>query len=791
MKLSEQWLREWVNPSLNSEQLCAKLTMSGLEIESCSPVSEKFSNVVVGLVKQVEKHPDADRLRVCQVDAGKSELLTIVCGAANVRPNLKVAASLEGAVLPNKMTITRSKIRGVSSQGMLCSAKELGLAEESQGIIELPEDAPVGKEIWEYLKLADNIIDVSITPNRGDCLSVLGLAKEIAAETQCQLTAPAINTVKAVINDTIPVTVDAKTECPRYAGRVIRNINADAKTPIEMQEKLRRSGIRCIHPVVDVMNYVMLELGQPMHAFDLNKLKGGIHVRMAKTNEQIKLLDENTVKLTTDTLVIADQDDPVAIAGVMGGLDSAVTLQTKDIFLESAYFNSIAIVKSSRHYGMTSDSSYRFERHVDSTMQTHAIERATQLLLEIVGGQAGPVIEVVNEKNLPQSKTISLRSARVEKILGLKIPDQEIEAILNRLEFVCKKTSEGWQVTVPIRRPDITIEVDLIEEIMRLHGYEKLPQHTPFARMQINPLSEEKITLSILRRILCDLGYHETITYSFVDKKSQALFDPDNTPKELSNPMTAEMSVMRTSLWPGLVNTLIYNLNRQQARVRLFETGLKFIEKNNEILQQRVIAGLITGPVLPEQWSTARREVDFFDLKGDLETIFKQTFEEKEFSFKPGTHPALHPGQTAEIYRKGKYIGVCGGLHPTIVQTLDISKTFVFELSLDSLEMALVPLFDEISKFPEIRRDIAILVDQSVSSELIGNAISETAGELLKGINIFDVYQGKGIAANHKSVALALTLQHASRTLVDQEVADLMERVTDVLKQRFAAELRG
>ena len=791
MKLSEQWLREWINPSLTREELCAKLTLCGLEVDGQTPVSEKFSKVVVAQVVQVEKHPDADRLNVCQVDVGQPQLLTIVCGAANVKPGMKVPAALEGAVLPCKITITRSKIRGVSSQGMLCSAKELGLAEESAGLLELPHDAPLAQEIWDYLNLADYVIEVSVTPNRGDCLSIMGLAKEIAAETRVQLTPPSLDNVKAVIPEVLPVVVEAGAECPRYVGRIIRQVKADAKTPIKIQERLRRAGIRCISPVVDVMNYVMLELGQPMHAFDLKTMAGGIQVRMATPQEKLTLLDERTVELSHDTLIIADQEKPLAIAGVMGGLDSAVTLQTQDIFLESAFFTPTAVVKAARHYGMGSESSYRFERSIDPYLQVLAIERATQLLLDIVGGQPGPVVEVKNEKYLPQPAVILLRTMRIEKMLGIKISDPEIESILQHLEFSSEKTPEGWSVTVPARRSDVLQEIDLIEEIMRLYGYEKLPQHTLIATLGVNPLPEDKVRVSSLREVLCHLGYQEAITYSFIDKKSQAMFDPHHVAKELANPMTAEMAVMRTTLWPGLVNTLLYNRNRQQSRVRLFETGLRFIEQNNELLQQPVLSGLVSGSVFPEQWSLPQREADFFDLKGDLENLFKLTFSEKEFNFKPGSHPALHPGQTAEIYHRDSYIGICGALHPSIVQTLGIAKAFVFELLLDALEVGHVPQYAEISKFPEIRRDIAILVDQSVSSEMIQGAISETVGELLKDVTVFDVYQGKGIAASHKSIALALTLQDFSRTLVDQEVTDIMERVTDTLKQRFAAELRG
>lgn len=791
MKLSEQWLREWVNPSLSREELCAKLTLCGLEVDGQHPVVEKFSHVVIAEVVQVEKHPNADRLHVCQVDIGQAPLLTIVCGATNVKPGMKTPAALEGAVLPSKITISRSKLRGVTSQGMLCSMKDLGLAEESAGLLELPHDAPLGQPIWDYLNLSDYVIDVSITPNRGDCLSILGLAKEVAAETGAKLTPPDMANMPAVISDALPVKIEAEAECPRYVGRIIRQLKTTAKTPIKLQERLRRAGVRCISPVVDVMNYVMLELGQPMHAFDLHTLKGGIHVRKARATEKLTLLDNQTVELDTDTLIIADQDKPLAIAGVMGGLESAVTTSTQDIFLESAYFTPETVMRAVRKYNIASESSYRFERGVDPYLQVLAIERATQLLLEIVGGEAGPLIEVSQPAHLPQAANIILRTKRVEKILGIHISSQDIEALLHSLEFTSEKIAEGWRVTVPARRSDVTQEIDLIEEIMRLYGYEKLPQHTPSAILSVTPCPEEKTTVSSLRKLLCHLGYHEVITYSFIDKSSQALFDPAQVAKELTHPLTAEMAVMRTSLWPGLVHTLSYNVNRQQSRVRLFEVGLRFLQQENDLLQQRVISGLISGSLFPEQWSLPAREADFFDLKGDLENLFKLTFADKEYIFKPADHPALHPGQSAKIYYRNHLVGLCGALHPKIVQTLSIPRAFVFELLLDHLENGNVPYYTEVSKFPEIRRDIAILVDQSVSSELIRGTISDTVGEWLRDVTVFDVYQGKGIAPSKKSIALTLILQHASRTLVDPEVTEMMERVTDTLKQRFAAELRG
>jgi phenylalanyl-tRNA synthetase beta chain len=792
MKVSELWLNEWVKPELSREDMCERMTMAGLEIESIESVAQPFSQVVVGKVLSVEKHPEADRLNICEVDVGAAKPLTIVCGAKNVRVGIKIPAALEGAALPNNLQITISQIRGVTSHGMLCSSKELGLAEESEGLLVLPEDAPVGKSIWEYLTLADYVIDVSITPNRGDCLSVRGLAREVSALTQSSITTPIISNVKPIINDMLSIAISSPEACPHYVGRVIRNVKADATTPMWMQERLRRSGVRCISPVVDVMNYVMLELGQPMHAFDLSKITGNIKVRMASSSESLELLDGQTVQLTNETLVIADNEKPLAIAGVMGGLDSAVTLLTKDVFLESAYFTPQTIARSGRHFNLGSDSSYRFERGVDPKLQTLAIERATQLLLEMVGGEPGPVTEVIEEIYLPEFAAISLRAVRVEKILGMQIQNQEVESILTRLGFECTPTQEGWSVVVPSTRSDVTLEIDLIEEIMRLYGSDKVPLRDTYSALRMLPTQEDKLPLHIMRNTLRDLGYHEVITYTFVDSKVQDLLNPGKPPKALLNPITSDMSVMRTNLWPGLIKTLTYNLNRQQNRVRLFETGLRFVPQLNDYSQERVIGGLLSGTAFPEQWGVKSRQADFFDLKGDLQNLLRLTLAGDDFTFRVGSHPALHPGQTADIYRGEKYVGTMGALHPSLVQALDLPNSiFLFELLLDELEQAKLPKFSEISKFPEIRRDIAIFVDRSIPVQKIQDTIRNTAGELLKSVNLFDVYQGQNVGENRKSLALSLTLQHGSRTLVDEEVADLIERVIVKLKETFAAELRG
>ncbi|MES2217252.1 MAG: phenylalanine--tRNA ligase subunit beta [Pseudomonadota bacterium] len=800
MKFSESWLREWINPKLSRPELAECLTMAGLEIDELAPVASEFSKVVVAEILAVKKHPDADNLTICEVAAG-GKPLTIVCGAGNVKPHLKVPAALIGAVLPNNVTIKATNIRGIPSAGMLCSASDLGLSDDNEGLFELPADAPVGVALWDYLKLSDYVIDVAITPNRGDCLSLLGMATEISALTAAKITPPKFTTIKPAHKDVLPVTIhkNAQQACPCYVGRVIRGVQADAPTPIWLRERLRRSGIRSISPVVDVTNYVMLELGQPMHAFTLETLSGGIEVRMAKTGEELALLDGSEVKLDTETLVIADKQKALAVAGVMGGMDSRVTLLTQNIFLESAYFQPQATARAARRYHINSDSSYRFERGIDPLLQRKAMERATQLLLEITGGSAGPIIDVSN-KNLPQPVKINLRPERIKKILGCDVPAKQVEKILQSLQFdvktkaktASKKTPPAWQVTVPPRRSDVTTEIDLIEEIARLYGYDKIPCHDIVAALQINPGREEQLALSTLRRAFYDLGYQEVVTYSFIDPKLQAIFHPGEPVKELLNPMTADMAVMRGGLWPGLVNTLLYNQNRQQERVRIFESGRQFVFENNQLQQQMMLSGLICGTAFPKQWGNSNRLADFFDLKGDLENIFKLTFDQDEFIFKTGTHAALHPGQTAEIIRDGQKIGILGMLHPSISQALKVEgSVFLFSLMLDSVVNARIPNYQSLSKFPEIHRDIAILLDQSVPALEIQDTIREQSGELLKNIDIFDVYQGKGIPAGQKSIALSLTLQHSSRTLIDEEVAKLMERIIVALKERFNAELRG
>lgn len=792
MKLSESWLREWANPKITREELSSLLTMGGLEVEECAPVAEKIKGVIIGKVISIEKHPEADRLNICEVDVGKKKYLSIVCGASNVKPDMKVPVAMIGAILPNKPPLAAATIRGIPSQGMLCSASEIGLAEESAGLLELPKNAPIGKDINEYFALDDYFIDVSITPNRGDCLSVRGMARDVAALSKTKLKPLTIKKVKASVKDKLTIAIEAKAACPHYVGRVIRNIKADLQTPVWLKERLRRSGLRSISPIVDVTNYVMLELGQPMHAFDLNTITKGIKVRHSKKGEKIALLDGSEKTLNDETLVIADHEKPLAIAGVMGGLDSSVTLLTQDILLESAYFPSKVVAKQRQHYGLNSDSAYRFERGVDPTIQLEAIERATQLILDIVGGNAGPVIEVSSQTHLPKKLSVVLPMEKVEQVLGISIPEKKIEAIFNYLGFKWKREKKAWRVNIPQYRFDISIAEDLIEEIARLYGYDNIPTHTLSANLSTPKIPEEATDLQELRKALRDQGYYEIISYSFVDEKLQNLLDPEQTPRKLLNPITADMTVMRTNLWPGLINTFLYNKSRQQHRIRLFEIGTCFISKGSKLMQEQKIAGLISGLTLPEQWSSVSRESDFFDLKGDIENILGLSLNKNELVFQADSHPALHPGQTASIYYQNKKLGFLGALHPTITQALDVSdKIFVFELDIISITIQKSRIATGISKFPEIRRDLAILVKQTIPAKDIQDTIKSCAGDWLKDVFIFDVYQGKGVAPEHKSVALGLILQHPSRTLVDDEVAELIERVIGTLKGKLGAVLRS
>ncbi|AQZ95872.1 phenylalanine--tRNA ligase subunit beta [Halopseudomonas phragmitis] len=792
MKFSEQWLRSWVNPQVSRDELVARLSMTGLEVDSVTPAAGEFSGVVVGEILSAEQHPDADKLRVCRVSSGNEEF-QVVCGAPNARAGIKVPFAMVGAVLGEDFKIKKAKLRGVESSGMLCSASELKLSEDHDGLFELPADAPVGQDLRVYLGLDDAIIEVDLTPNRGDCQSIAGLAREVAANYAAPLQRPQIDPVPAVHDETRPVELLAPQACPRYIGRVIRNVDLSRPTPLWMIERLRRSDIRSIDPAVDITNYVMLELGQPMHAFDLTEIKGGIRVRLAEEGEKLVLLDGQEVSLRPDTLVIADHERPLAMAGIMGGEHSGVAASTTDLFLESAFFDTIAIAGKARGYGLHTDSSHRFERGVDWQLQREAVERATALLLEIVGGEPGPVIEQVASEHLPKIAHITLRNERITQMLGMELPRADIEAYLSNLGLGIAADGEGqWQVEVPSHRFDISLEIDLIEELARLYGYNRLPVSAPTADLNLTAKPEARSELTVLRRLLVARGYQEAITYSFIEPGLSKLFDPVHEPLALANPISADLAVMRTSLLPGLSKAVLHNQNRQQPRVRLFESGLRFLpQASGELLQQPMLAGIATGTRLPEAWANAGDKLDFYDLKGDVEAILGQGGALSSYRFEPAEHPALHPGQSARISRNGEVVGWLGALHPQLLSELDLQgPVFAFELELERISEGVLPAFSELSRFPEVRRDIAVLVDKQVMAEDLLEDIRRNAGENLKNLRLFDVYEGKGIDPNRKSLAIGLTLQHSSRTLTDEEVNAVMDKVLTSLEQGFNATLR-
>ncbi len=791
MKFSEQWLREWTNPDVTTAELSHQLTMSGLEVDAIKEVAASFSGVVVAKVLSVEPHPDADKLRVCKVDAGEDEPLTIVCGAANVRADLHVPAALIGAVLPGSFKIKKSKLRGIPSLGMLCSEQELGLADSAEGLMELPADSPIGVDIRDYLQLDDHTLELGLTPNRGDCLSIAGVAREVGVLNNSPVSGPKISTVAVSSDAKFPVEIVASDQCPRYLGRIIKNVNPNVKTPLWMKERLRRSDIRSLSPLVDITNYLLLELGQPMHAFDLNKLSGGITVRLSCEGESLELLNETTITLDDSSLVIADENGPVALAGIMGGEPSSVTTDTVDIFLESAFFTPELIAGKARQYGLHTDSSHRFERGVSPELSLIAIERATELVLQMCGGEAGEIINVTIEDKLPQRKKVHLRHARVERILGMSIAKDDITNILTRLEMKVAQSSDGWEVEAPAFRFDIEIEEDLIEEIGRIIGYDQLPVHMIATPAEL-PLQPEAVNdKEQLREILIQRGYQEAITYSFVDPSLSALVDPSNEPIAISNPISSDLSVMRTSLWSSLIPALRHNVNRQMDRVRLFEIGLNFIKAGDKICQKEQIAGIIYGSTSPEQWGMASNPSDFFDLKGDCEALLAIVDKKARIKFIQDTHDALHPGQCARIEIDGNKIGYIGAVHPSLCEKADIPlRTYVFEMETAYLLQGSVSSFNEISKFPAIRRDLAFVVNEEVSAGEMMSVINETAPDYLSNLKLFDLYQGEHVDSGRKSLAIGLTLQAQSRTLTDDEVDKAINNIVSNLHLKLGATIR-
>ncbi|WP_196137781.1 phenylalanine--tRNA ligase subunit beta [Aliikangiella sp. G2MR2-5] len=792
MKVSENWLRTWVNPNISTDELVATLTMAGLEVDGVETMGAELQGIVVGQIETTEKHPEADKLQVCSVNVGGEENLQIICGAPNARAGLKVAVATIGCVLPGDFKIKKAKMRGVLSFGMLCSGKELQISDDHDGIMELAEDAKIGTQLIDYLGLKDNAIEVDLTPNRGDCLGIKGIATEVGVLTQTTVDPIEIKKAPVTIDDKVEVTLSAPAANPRFVARVMKGVNIKAATPEWMKARLLASDIRSIDPVVDVTNYVMLELGHPMHAFDLNNVNNGkLEVRFAKEGEKLILLDDSEITLRDDTLVVADDEKALSMAGIMGGKFSGINEDTVDLLLEAAHWEPVAIAGKARSYGLHTDASHRFERGVDYNLSADVIERATELLLEIVGGEAGPIVDEIASEHFPQARQVKLRRARIERLLGIKLADEQVEDILTRLGMKLSSNDKGWDVEVPSQRFDISIEADLIEELVRVYGYNNVPSRKPVSEMAMIRQPEKKLQKLQLARLLAARGYQEAITYTFIDRDSQQLIDPDLEPLALLNPISSELGVMRTSLWPGLIKAVEHNQKRQHDQVKMFETGLKFVPTEDGLEQTQVISGIISGRRYPENWEAQNEMVDFFDLKGDLEALFALTAAADQFTFVAAQRNGLHPGQTAQILRNGQECGYIGKVHPQTEKDFDLEMpAYVFELELKRTVSRKIPKFEPLSKFPTIRRDLAILVKESVTSTQIVDLIGQTAKNWLKSIVIFDIYRGKGIEPGHKSVAIGFTLERNDRTFKDTEISKTLDRIISALTEKLGAVLR-
>ncbi len=792
MKISENWLRTWVNPAIDSETLSDQLTMLGLEVDELAPVAKPFTGVVVGEVLTVEQHPDADRLRVTTVNIGSGEPLQIVCGAPNVRAGMKAPVATIGAVLPGDFKIKKGKLRGVESQGMLCGASEIDLEDKIDGLLELPADAPVGINIREYLKLDDNVIDISITPNRGDCFSIRGIAREIAVINQLQMNEPDIKSVEATIADEKKVVISTE-GAPRYLGRVIKNVNVKAATPEWMEQALARSGIRTHSILVDVTNYVLMELGQPMHAFDLAKIEGTVHVRQAQPQEKLQLLNDQEVELQEDIMVIADDQKALAIAGIMGGLASSVTDDTTDIFLESAFFAPLAIAGRARRFGLHTDSSQRYERGVDFELPLIAMNRASQLIQELAGGEFGPITVAEKTEILPKREAIELKQAQVDQLLGYQLTADFIADALTRLGCeVTVKAEGGWNVVPPSHRYDMAIYQDLIEEVARIDGYDNIQISLPSMDVQLAKY-QDRFEIAELRQTIVTLGYQEAISFSFADAKLEKQLNPQVNPLMLANPISSDLAAMRSTLLSSLIPCVQYNLNRQQSRVRFFELGLRFDYQDaksiEDLKQIPTLALVAVGSQQPESWHVKPQPMDFFDFKGEIEEILAAGRVKVEYV--RSERAWLHPGQSAEILVDGQSIGYLGRLHPSLENELDLSTTWVAELNQTAVLQSYVSNFTELSRFPSIRRDIALLISDNINVRDIQQLIEKTGGELLDSTWLFDVYTGQGVEEGKRSLAFALLWQHPSRTLEDAEIKSGMDNIIQVLENTYQATLRA
>ena len=792
MKISENWLRTWVNPAIDSEKLSDQLTMLGLEVDDLSPAAKPFTGVVVGEVLTVEQHPDADRLRVTTVNIGSGEPLQIVCGAPNVRAGMKAPVATIGAVLPGDFKIKKGKLRGVESQGMLCGASEIDLEDKIDGLLELPADAPVGVNVREYLDLDDNVIDISITPNRGDCFSIRGIAREIGVINQLPVTAPEIKEVAATLADEKKVVVETE-GCARYLGRVIKNVNTKAPTPEWMERALVRAGIRQHSILVDITNYVLMELGQPLHAFDGGKVQGSVHVRQATAGEKLVLLNEQEVELQDDVMVIADDEKALAIAGIMGGLSSSVTDETTEIFLESAFFAPLHIAGRARRFGLHTDASQRYERGVDFELPMIAMHRASQLIAELAGGEFGPIIVAEKPELLPKREAIELEQAQVDQLLGYTVESDFITDALTRLGCEVTVKAEGqWSVVPPSHRYDMAIYQDLIEEVARIHGYDNIQISLPVIDVKLAKY-EDQFELTQLRQTAVTLGYQEAISFSFADLKLEKQLNPAVNPLALANPISSDLAVMRSTLLSSLIPCVQYNVNRQQNRVRFFELGLRFDYQNaasiHDLKQIPTFALIATGSRTPETWHGKAQPMDFFDFKGDIEEILAAARLNVEYV--RSERSWLHPGQSAEILVNGQSIGYLGRLHPSLEDELDLATTWVAELDQSAVLQTYVSNFTELSRFPSVRRDIALLISDKINVSEIQGLIEKTGGELLGSTWLFDVYTGQGVEEGKRSLAFALLWQHPSRTLEDAEIKSGMDNILQVLENTYQATLRA
>ncbi|MDC0407661.1 phenylalanine--tRNA ligase subunit beta [Candidatus Thioglobus sp.] len=787
MNISTSWLREWISPVVTDEILAEQLTMAGLEVDGIETVAPAFSKVVVGHVVSCEKHPDADKLNLCQVDVGEAETVQIICGAKNVRTGLKVMAALVGAKLPGDFKIKKAKLRGVESFGMICSESELGISDSSEGIAELDVEASIGQDVREYLDLDDHIIELDITPNRGDCFSVLGVAREVSANYNMAFVMPDIE-ITALGKSSVATSVSNTSACPKYLTRSIKGIDNSVQTPQWMADKLKRSGQSTHSPVVDVTNYVLMELGQPMHAFDLAKIQGDIQVRNAKLGETVDLLNDSTVELKDDTLVITDEKSVLAIAGVMGGEASSTQTTTTDILLESAFFEPVSIAGKARNYGLHTESSLRFERGVDFNITELALDRAAQLVIEICGGVASEITKSVDESALPKLEPITITQAKIQKILGFELDSSWIEEKFINLDFeISDKTSHSWTIIPPSFRFDIRIPADLIEELARLYGYDKLPVQKLSLDANINVIKEAQIDKYDVMQALVSRGYQEVITYSFISEKYQDLINPLAKKITLTNPISADMSTMRSSLWAGLLQTVESNQRRGHTDARFFEIGLCFDGvKADE--QSNKLAGIVSGNRFNAQWSSELQPLDFFDAKADLESLL--SFTSATFDFEAAEHPALQKGQSAKISLNGEQVGWIGALSPTVQKELSLSKCYLYEVDLNAILAGKIAKYESFSSYQQAQRDIALVVDQATPVAALTQSINELKQAHFVGVSLFDVYSGEHIESGKKSVALSLTYQSLEATLADDEVNTKVDEVLALMKDKFSATLR-